>query len=75
MSRNLTCTPQGGTDMKEAVEEACSIAKALGTAGLYAFVMLKYNDISIGVNEFSDPRYTLKTLKAKIKKRYEHHNT
>ena len=74
MSRNLICVPQSGTGMKDSIEEATKIAKALDSAGLYAFVILKYNDIQIGINEKCDPEYTLEELKGKIAKRYERAN-
>ncbi|MHA1916270.1 MAG: hypothetical protein ACW97V_18115 [Promethearchaeota archaeon] len=71
MSRNLKYIPQSGTYMDEAVKEAIKIAQALSDAGLYAFMMISYNDISIGINELSDPGAVLERLKGKIKNKYE----
>jgi hypothetical protein len=34
-------------------------------------MMISYNDISIGINELSDPGAVLERLKGKIKNKYE----
>jgi len=74
MSRNIVYKAQIGTYLDEAVKEACEISKALGSADLYAYLMIDYNGIQIGINELSDPDITIGELKEKIRMRYERQN-
>lgn len=74
MSRNLKYIPQPGSSITDAVREAIKIAKALDDANLYAFLVIHYNDVSIGINEKSNIQETLKNLRETIENKYKCQN-
>lgn len=63
-------TPQNGTTLLDAAKEAVKKAKALEKETGYGYIELQYNDLTLSVNELTDPICVVDEFCDKLRYKY-----